>query len=129
MSKPPVPSSNSRACGLTIPSSPSATAPVSRGSAPQRTPSTSIRERPSTRSTTAVTRPRLSVSIASGDDEREAHFHHLLEVCDGDALVGRVYVLQAVRQIEAREPALVQDVRIRRAATQPILRLVAALLE
>src|SRR6476661_5868304 len=129
MSKPPVPSSNSRACVLTITSSPSATGPVRLGYATQRTPSTSIRERPSTRSTTAVTRPRLSVSIASGRDEREGHFDHPLEICDGDAFVGRVDVLHAVRQIEAREASLVEDVRIRRAAAQPVRRLVAALLE
>src|SRR6478672_1775793 len=129
MSKPPVPSSSSRARVLTITSSPSATGPVSRGYATHGRPSTSSRDRPSTRSTTAVIRPRLSVSISSGIDQRKRYFHHPLEVCHGDALVGRVNVLHAVRQVETRQSPLVEDVRVGCAAAEPVRRLVAALFE
>src|SRR5207247_5234183 len=82
-----------------------------------------------TRSTTAVMRPRLSVSISSGSYEREGHFDHSLEVCHGDALVGRVDVLHAVRQVETREPVFVEDIRVGCAAAEAVRRLVATALE
>ena len=65
-------------------------------------------------------------SIASGVDQRERHVDHPLEVVDGDPLVGRVDVLHPVREVEAREPALVEDVRVGRAAAEPVARRVAA---
>src|SRR2546425_5535669 len=88
-----------------------------------------MRASPSSRETTAVTSPRLSVSIARDVHQRERHLDHPLEVLDRDALVGRVDVLHAVRQVEAGEPALVEDVRVRRAAAQSVGGRVTAALE
>src|SRR4029079_12003065 len=128
-SKPPDPSPSSRACVFTITSSPSSTGPVSRRYATQGRPSTSTRESPSTLSTTEVTHPGLSVSISSDVDEGERHLDHALEVLDGDPLVGGVDVLHPVREIEAGEAALVEDIRIGRAAAQRERRRVPAPLE
>src|SRR5262245_10130625 len=128
-SKPPLPSSSSRAWTLTITSSPSATGPVSRGYATHGVPSTSMRASPSTRSTIAETRPRLSVSIARYVHERERDLDHPLEVADRDPLVRGVDVLHAVREVEARETALVEHVRVSGTAAEPVVRLVAAALE
>src|SRR5919109_2792407 len=110
-------------------SSPSATGPVSLGYATQGEPSTSSRARPSARATTAVTRPRLSVSITSDVDEGERHLHHALEILDGDPFVGCVDVEHAVGEVEAGEAALVEDVRVGGAAAQPVAGRVAAALE
>src|SRR3954469_16665881 len=87
-------------------------------------PSTSSRARPSTRETPAVTPPRLRVSIAGDVEERERDLDHPLEVVDRDPLVRRVDVLHAVREIEAREAALVEDVRVGRAAAEAVARCV-----
>src|SRR5918994_7272056 len=111
--KPPLPSASSRACTFTSTSSWSATGPVNRGYAMQGTPSTSRRTSPSTRSTIAVTIPRLSVS---GIDDRERDLDHRLEVVHGDVLVGRVDLRHPVGEVEALQAALVEDVRVGRAA-------------
>src|ERR671934_86098 len=79
-----------------------------------------MRASPSARETTAVTRPRLSVSIAGDVDERERDLDHALEIVDGDAFVGGVDVLHPVRQVETGEPALVEDVRVRGTAAEAI---------
>src|SRR4051812_46779292 len=79
------------------------------------TPSTSSRTSSSCSSAIAVTMPRLS---ESGIDQRERHVDHRLEICNGDPLVGRVDVDHPVREIEALQPALVEDVGVRRAAAQ-----------
>src|SRR5207244_10188025 len=121
--KPPEPSSSSRACTFTITSSPSATGPVSRGYAMHAVPSTSSRTRPSCRSSTAVTVPRLS---ESGIDQRQRHVDHRLEVRDGDSLVGRVNVRHPVREVQALQPAFIEHVRVRGAAAQSVARLVPA---
>src|SRR5690242_9188382 len=98
MSKPPEPSSSSRAWTLTSTSSPSATGPVNDGYATHATPSTSRRTSASTRSRTAETRPRLRLSgIGRGVDERKRHLDHLVQVGDGDPLVGGVDVRHPVR--------------------------------
>src|SRR5438270_7457867 len=125
MSKPPELSASARAWMFTITSSPSATGPVSRGYATHGAPSTSIRTSPSARDTTAVTRPRLSVSIAGDVDQLERDLDHPLEILDRDALVRRVDVLHPVRQVETGEPPLVEDVRVRGAAAQPVARRIA----
>src|SRR2546423_13334216 len=128
-SKPPDPSSSSRACTLTITSSPSETGPVRRGYATQGTPSTSMRANPSARDTIAVTRPRLSVSIPRDVDERERDLDHSLQVLDRDPFVRRVDVLHPVREVQAGEPALVEDVRVGRAAAEAVARRVTRALE
>src|SRR5581483_9668010 len=115
-----------RACTLTSTSSSSATGPVSGGYATHTTPSTSSRTSPSCRSRIAVTRPRLS---DSGIDQRQRHVDHALEVVDRDPLVRRVDVDHAVREVDALEAALVEDVRVGRAAREAVTRLVAAPLE
>src|ERR687888_1281032 len=93
-------------------------------------PSTSIRTSPSYRSTTAETRPRLSVrAIAGAVDERERHLDHAVEVLDRDPLVGRVDVLHPVREVEALQAALVEDVCVRRTAAEPVARGVPGALE
>src|SRR4051794_16120318 len=109
---------------MTSTSSPSATGPVRRGYAMHGAPSTSSRARPSARETTAVTRPRLSLSIAGDVEERERDLDHPLEVVDRDPLVRRVDVLHPVREIQARKAALVEDVRVGRAAAEAIARCV-----
>src|SRR4051794_25629259 len=114
---------------MTSTSSPSATGPVRRGYAMHGAPSTSSRARPSARETTAVTRPRLSVSIAGDVEERERDLDHPLEVVDRDALVRRMDVLHAVREIEARQAALVEDVRVGRAAAEAVARYVPGTFE
>src|SRR5437667_2762076 len=88
-----------------------------------------MRARPSTRDTTAVTRPRLSVSISGDIDERERDLDHALEVVDGDAFVRRVDVLHAVREIQAGETALVEYVGIGGAAAEAVTRREAGSLE
>src|SRR6476620_718846 len=117
MSKPPEPSSSSRACTFTSTSSPSSTGPVSDGYAMQAPPSTSQRTKSACRSTTRETCPRLS---ESGIDQRERHVDHRLEVGHGDVLVGGMDVGHPVREIHNLEPALVEDVRIGCATRQVI---------
>src|SRR6266545_813959 len=109
MSKPPDPSPSSRALALTITSSPSSTRPVSRGYAMHGTPSTSQRTSSGSSSTIAVTRPRLSDSCI---EERHGNVDHGAEVVDGDVLVGRVDLCHAVGEHDARNAALVEDVRV-----------------
>src|SRR5690348_3229611 len=128
-SNPPEPSSSARASTFTRTSSPSATGPVRRGYATHGTPSTSTRASPSARETTAVMRPRLTLSIARDVEKSERHFDHALEILDGDALVRRVNVLHAVREVEARKPAFVEDVCVGRAPAERIARGVTGLLE
>src|SRR5438094_7376758 len=123
MSKPPDPRPSSWACVFTITSSPSATGPVNRGYATHATPSTSSRTSPSCRSSTAVTTPRLS---ESGIDQRQRYVDHRLEVRDGDPLVGRMDVHHPVREVQALQAALVEDVRVGGAAAQSVTRLVPA---
>src|SRR5947207_348067 len=79
-----------------------------------------MRASPSTRATTAVTRPRLSVSILRDVDQRERDLDHALEVVDGDAFVRRVDVLHPVREIETGEPALVEDVGVGGTTTEAV---------
>src|SRR5215475_652399 len=93
------------------------------------TPSTSSRASPPARDTIAVTRPRLSVSIVRDVEQCEGDLDHALEVVDGDALVRRVDVLHAVGEVEAGETALVEDVRVGRAAAESVARRVARPLE
>src|SRR5215212_1781869 len=116
-SKPPDPSPSARACTLTTTSSPTSTSPVVRGYATHGDPSTSRRTRSSSRSVTAVTRPRLS---ESGIEERQRHVDHRLEVGDGDVLGRRVDLGHSVREVDALEAALVEDVRIGCAAGQRV---------
>src|SRR5215212_7531997 len=87
----------------------------------QAMPSTSSRTSSASGSTMAVTVPRLS---ESGIDQRQRHVDHRLEIVDGDSLVGRVDVDHAVPEIEALEAALVEHVRVRRAAAQDEVSLV-----
>ncbi len=75
------------------------------------------------RSATLETRPRLS---ESGIDQRQGHVDHRLEVGDRDPLVGRVDVGHAVREVDDLEPAVVEDVRVGRAARELVVHLVAA---
>src|SRR5439155_20891565 len=95
----------------------------------QGAPSTSMRASLSWRSTTAVTRPRLSVSISSDIHEGERDLDHALEVVDSDPLVRGVDVLHPVGQVQAGEPALVEDVRVGGPAAEPVARRVAGALE
>src|SRR6266568_8610047 len=81
-----------------------------------------MRASPSTRDTTAVTRPRLSVSISGDIDERERHLDHALEVVDGDAFVRGVDVLHPVREVQAGEAALVEHVGIGGSAAEAVTR-------
>src|SRR5438552_15057308 len=81
-----------------------------------------MRARPSTRDTTAVIRPRLSVSISGDIDEREGDLDHALEVADGDPFVRGVDVLHPVREVQAGETALVEDVGIGGAAAEAVTR-------
>src|SRR5438067_5121711 len=131
MSKPPEPSASARAWTFTRTSSPSATGPVSRGYATHGSPSTSIRAKPSCRSTTAVTRPRRRLSIQRARDvhEPERDIDHPLEVVDGDPLIRSVDVLHAVREVETAQAALVEDVRVRCASAEAVTRRKAAPLE
>src|SRR5262249_46571577 len=128
-SNPPEPRPSSRACTFTRNSSPSATGPVSSGYATHGTPSTPQRTRPSCRSRIALTVPRLRLRRTRHLDERERHVHHPLEIFDGDPLVRRVDVDCPVREVEALQAALVEDVCIGAAAAQPVTGLVAAPLE
>src|SRR5262249_33165444 len=128
-SNPPEPSPSSRACTFTTTSSPSATGPVSPGYATHGTPSTSHRTRPSCRSTIALTAPRRRLRGMRYLDERQRDVHHPLEILDGDSLVRGVDVDHPVREVEALQAALVEDVRVGPAAAQPVAGLVAASLE
>src|SRR3989337_1695577 len=130
MSKPPEPSARTRACSFTSTSSPTSTSPVSRGYATQAMPSTSSRTRPGTCSSTAETTPRLRlIGILGGVDQGERDVDHRVEVGDGDVLVGCVDLPHPVREVEARDPAGVEDVRVGAAAGQGRHELVAAALE
>src|SRR5262245_307275 len=120
MSKPPLPSSSSRAWTFTSTSSSTTTGPVACGYATHGTPSTSSFTSSSCSSTIAVTRPRLS---ESGIDQRERDVHHRLEVGDGDPLVGRVDVDHPVREVEAMHAARVEGVRVGRTAAERVARL------
>src|SRR4029453_12644197 len=95
----------------------------------QGMPSTSRRVSPAARPMTALTRPSLSVSIARHVEERERHLDHALQVVNGDAFVGRVDVLHAVREVETRKPALVEDVCVGGSAAEPVVRRVPGTLE
>src|SRR5919106_3090915 len=75
-------------------------------------PSTSRRTRPSFRSPMPVTVPRRRLSTPGGLDELEGHPQHGVEVGDGDLLLGRVDVLHAVREVDARQATGVEDVRV-----------------
>src|SRR5215211_1830286 len=75
-------------------------------------PSTSRRTSPSVRSAIPVTRPRRSSSGTRHVHERNRDVYHPLEVLDGDVLLGAVEVLDAVGEVQAGEPALVEDVRV-----------------
>src|SRR5919199_3171648 len=87
----------------------------------QGAPSTAQRTSPSCRSVIAVTMPRRRLSAIARDlDERQRHVHHPFEVLDRDALVGRVDVDHPVREIDALETALIEDVRVGAAATQAV---------
>src|SRR5215212_1732283 len=111
-------------------SSPSATGPVSSGYATHGTPSTSQRTRSSCRSAIPVTVPRRRLTgIASGLHERERDIDHPLEVGDRDPLVRRMDVRHSVGEIDALQPALVEDVGVGAAAAQAVARLETALLE
>ena len=75
------------------------------------------------------TSPRLRETAylpASFFDERRRQVDHRLEIGDGDALVRAVEVVDAVRDVEAAQAALVEDVRVSRAARQAVADLVAA---
>src|SRR6266566_4429752 len=120
-SKPPEPRRSSRPWTLTTTSSPSATAPVRAGKATHASPSTSQRTRPSCSSAIAVTVPRRRLSAIA----RDLHVNHPLEVRDRDPLVGRVDVRHPVREVEALQAALIEDVRIGAAAAEPVGRLKA----
>src|SRR5581483_2104228 len=106
------PSWRSRACVFTTTSSPSATGPVSVGYATHGTPSTSSRARPSWRSAIAVTTPRRRLSGTRLLEQRQSHLDHPLQVVDGDVLLRAVDVGHAVREVDAGEPAQVEDVRV-----------------
>src|SRR5215212_2617847 len=108
-SKPPDPSPSARACTLTTTSSPTSTSPVVRGYATHGEPSTSSRTRSPRCSVTAVTCPRLS---ESGIEERERHVDHRFEIGDRDVLVRRVDLGHPVREVDALEAALVEDVGV-----------------
>src|SRR6266487_568936 len=125
-SKPPEPRPSSRPWTLTTTSSPSATEPVSAGKATHASPSTSQRTRPSCSSAIAVTVPRRRLSAIARDlHERERDVNHPLEVGDRDPLVGRVDVRHPVREVEALQAALIEDIRIGAAAAEPVGRLKA----
>src|SRR5438034_3428226 len=131
-SKPPEPSPRSRACTFTSTSSPNSTGPVRPGYATHASPSTSIRASPSTSSTIAVTVPRRRLSgirLAGHVHERERDVDHPLQVLYRDVLVGRVDVGHAVREVDAGEPTLVEDVRVRPSAAQRERRLESGPLE
>src|SRR5207244_1611024 len=121
MWKPPDPSPRSRDWTLTSTSSPSAAGPVSRGNARHGSPSTSRRTHPSFRSTTDVTVPRRRLSAtaalggrcARGVHERECDVDHALEVGDADLLGRGVDVRHPIREVEASETPLVEDVCVR----------------
>src|SRR5262245_57051510 len=125
-SKPPEPRPSSRAWTFTITSSPSSTSPVSRGYATQGTPSTSQRTSSGSRSTTAVTRPRLSDSAI---EQRERDVHHRLDIGDGDVLIGRVDVRHRVRKRHTGDAALVEDIRVGAPSREGIRRREAAAFE
>src|SRR5918992_1867441 len=96
----------------------------------QGEPSTSRRARPSCRSSTAVTVPRRRLSgMARAFRQRQGDLDHLLEVVDGDLLVGGVDVRHPVREIQALQAALVEDVGVGPASAQDVARLVAGALE
>src|SRR5262245_30475133 len=131
-SNPPEPSPSARACTFTSTSSPTSTRPVRRGYATHDSPSTSIRVSPSSSSTIAVTVPRRRLSgirLAGHVHEGERDVHHPLEVRDRDPFVGRVDVDHPVGEIDAGEPTLVEDVRIRAAPAQRERRLEPGALE
>ena len=118
-SKPPEPSPSSRACTLTSTSSPSATGPVSRGYATHGTPSTSSRTSPSCRSTIAVTRPRLSVSIARRR-RRSASVTSTIASRSATAMRSSGVWMSAIplARLTHCEAALVEDVRVGAAAAE-----------
>ena len=63
-----------------------------------------------------------------GVDQREGDVDHPLEVVDRDLLVGRVDVRHPVREVDALEAALVEDVRVGGAPRERVRRLVAGAL-
>src|SRR5919109_4405004 len=84
------------------------------------TPSTSIRASPSCRSSTAVTAPRRRLSGTRLLEQGQGDVDHALQVGDGDVLLRCVDLGHAVREVEAGEPADVEDVRVGAAAGQRI---------
>src|SRR5258708_1327537 len=58
-----------------------------------------------------------------GGEERECDLDHRLDVRDGDVLVRRVDLGHPVRQVDALEAALVEDVRVGGAAREGVVRL------
>src|SRR6185503_12433700 len=129
-SNPPEPSSSSRAWTFTSTSSPTSTGPVSDGYATHGAPSTSSRTRLSCCSRIAETWPRRRLSgIPGGVDERERHLDHLVQVGDRDPLVGRVDVGHSVREVDALQAPLVEDVGVRAPAREDVGGLAADTLE
>src|SRR6266566_7510961 len=126
-SKPPEPRPSSRPWTLTTTSSPSATAPVRAGKATHASPSTSQRTRASCCSAIAVTVPRRRLSAIARDlHERECHVDHPFEVRNRDPLVRGVDVGHPVREVQALQASLVEDVCVGAAAAEPVGRLKTA---
>src|SRR3954451_18441524 len=78
--------------------------------------STSSRTRPAWGSVTAVTDPRRRLSIPCRVDELERDVEHRLEVGNGDVLGRGVDLHHPVGEIDARNAARVEDVRVGPAA-------------
>src|SRR5437763_9420959 len=95
----------------------------------QGSPSTSSRTSPSCRSTSAVTAPRRRLRGTRLLEERERDVDHPLQVGDGDVLVRSVDLGHPVREVQAGEPARVEDVRVRAAARERVRGLVTRALE
>ena len=68
-------------------------------------------------------------SSSGGVEQREGHIDHGLQVGDGDVLVGRVDVRHPVRQVDALEAAIVEDVGVGGASRELVRDGMAAALE
>src|SRR5947199_921518 len=71
-------------------------------------------------------RSSMTSGRASTVDDRKRYLDHRVEICDRNALVRRVYVGHSVCEVDAAAAAIVEDVRVGRAARQRVARLIAA---
>src|SRR5262245_1845467 len=95
----------------------------------QAMPSTSSSTSDARRSATAVTSPRRRLRGTRLLEQGERDVDHPIEVRDGDVLLGAVDLGHPVREVQAGEPAHVEDVRVGAAAGEREERLSARALE